>query len=236
MASDILYVSYNRLDFTRESFEALLANTDWDEVGVLAVADDGSTDGTADYLRDSLKRVPANIEFRSSQIGGPVAATNWYLDLATDAETFAKIDNDMVVCPGWLTELQRVMHLNPALDILGMEPFIDGGPTAPPFKERTITPARHIGGKGLIRKRAFRYCRPVAQGRLGFTAWQEQHEHVSKAWVTPDLPCFGLDQLPFEPWATLAAHYVDQGWQRHWPPYSPASHDYWSWWTPTAER
>ena len=28
---------------------------------------------------------------------------------------------------------------------------------------------------------------------------------IAKAWVEPDLPMFGLDQLPFEPWRSQAA-------------------------------
>jgi len=232
MAVDILYVSFNRLEYTRETFSALLEHTDWDEVAGLFVADDRSTDGTAAYLADAIADVPDRVvvHMNSGKFHGPVAAMNWYLDHASPGvEMFAKVDNDMVVCPGWLSELLRVMHLYPGLDILGMEPFV-GDPTMPPLAHRTYTEAPHIGGKGLIRHRAFSQCRPVANGYHGFTQWQEKHEHISKGWITPDLPVFGLDQVRDAdgPWAALARGYAEKGWQRLWPVY--AGDEHYTWW------
>jgi hypothetical protein len=230
---DILYVSHNRLRMTEASFEALLENTDWSEVARLFIADDGSEDGTYEYLElASEQRCPVEVEFAEKPFGGPVAATNWYLDrVSDDVQTMAKIDNDFVVCPGWLGDMLKTMTLHPELDILGFEPFV-GNPTMPPFI-RGIRLAPHIGGKGLIRLRTFAHCRPRPgglNGYFGFTEFQTKHEHITKAWVTPDLPCFGLDQLPFEPWTTLTQQYVERGWQRFWPPYDVNATDYWDWW------
>ena len=95
--------------------------------------------------------------------------------------------------------------------------------------------AKHIGGKGIIRKRAFERagCLPYGHGRggyQGFSQWQWKHLMVQKAWITPDLCCFGLDQLPFEPWRSLTAQYVEAGWQRRWDEYHPGDTTYWQWW------
>lgn len=230
---DILYVAYNCQDFTRMSLEALLKNTNWKEVRKLYVHDDGSTDGTAVYLRATLADYcPVEYDFQCVRLGGPVAAMNAYLDKhaeeRADTETFAKIDNDFVVCPGWLDEMLHVMWLKPGVDVLGMEPFV-GDVTAPPLRTRDITECEHIGGKGLIRLRAFRNCRMRADGRNGFTGWQTSHPDVTKAWVTPDLPCFGIDQLPIVKFQELSEYYAEMGWHRTWPPYAVASHDYWDW-------
>ena len=240
MSVDLLYVSYNRLEYTRQTFAALLEHTDWDEVNRLYVHDDGSTDGTADYIRDTLAvDCPVDYVFHDRRLGGPVAAMNWYLDQHAEWNTahseaapdvFGKIDNDMIVCPGWLGEMTKVLTANPGLDILGMEPFI--GVAAPAPAPRTVTGARHIGGKGLIRVRAFHMCKMQANGYQGFTQWQTGHPSVSKAWITPDLPVFGLDQLPFEPWLSLAADYVAKGWHRYWAPYDASAPRYWDWWSP----
>lgn len=236
---DLLYVSYNRLLYTRATFAALLRYTNWNLVRKLYVHDDGSTDGTWEYLLRAINDVPepAISVLHGTRLGGPVDAMNWYLDQHEDdgapLEIFGKVDNDMIVCPYWLEEMLRVLEAQPELDILGMEPFI-GDPTMPPLAARTITLARHIGGKGLIRHRSFAGGQRMnADGYQGFTQWQHAHEGVRKAWVTPDLPVFGLDQLPFEPWLTISDEFVARGWHRHWPPYHVAGGDYWDWWMNT---
>lgn len=252
---DILYVAFNRLEYTRESFRALIDHTDWSLVERLFVNDDGSTDGTWEHLCEAMESVPVPVlrRFQGSS-RGPVAAMNWYLDniseIACDAadhrkggcwrcgdtgtakvETFAKIDNDMIVCPGWLGEMLAVMSANPGLDILGMEPMV--GPAAAAPASRGFEDARWIGGKGLIRARAFELCRPTPSGRngyQGFTQWQAAHPQVTKGWVRPELPVFGLDQLDFEPWRSLAVEYEEKGWARRWPAYEPGMFGYWDWW------
>lgn len=231
---DILYVSHNRLEMTRESFGALLQNTDWNEVAGLFIADDSSEDGTFEYLDLAVERVPDNVEVTiyGGPFGGPVAATNWYLDFVSeDVETMAKIDNDFVVCPGWIGDMLKTLTRYPEIDILGFEPFV-GDPKMPPAR-RDYRLAEHIGGKGLIRLRSFAHCRPRPSGHhgyFGFTEFQVKHAHLKKAWVVPDLPVFGLDQLPFEPWISLTQTYVARGWQRFWPPYDERATGYWDWW------
>jgi glycosyltransferase involved in cell wall biosynthesis len=248
---DILYVAYNRLELTRETFTAFTRNTNWEHVRQVFVHDDGSVDGTAEWLSEACYELNLMTDkadlalFETSRLGGPVAAMNWYLDKQTDADRFAKIDNDFVVCPGWLDEMARMMTAHPELDILGLEPW-NPGPPQPRnlgdgcyFGSRVITPAQHIGGKGIIRKRAFEVCRPSPNGFNGyggFTEWQMEHKYVEKAWITPDLPCFGIDQLPFEPWVSLCQEYRSRGWQRSWPTYPSdgTMNAYWDWWEPVA--
>lgn len=230
---DGLYVAFNRLAMTEASFAALIDNTDWDEVGTLYVRDDGSTDGTAEWLQDHLADVPARTVFNGDTLGGPVASMNWYLD-ASDPETdrFFKIDNDFVVCPGWLEETLRMMYLNPGVDIFGMEPM-HGPPVMGMEPTRRLNEARWIGGKGIIRRRVFDICRPTPSGfngYSGFTEWQSAHPQIEKAWIYPDMPCFGLDQLPFEPWVSLTDEYERVRWQRRWPAYPEAFSAYWDWW------
>jgi len=249
---DVLYVSHNRLEMTRASFDALLTNTDWGLVDHLFVYDDASTDGTFQYLDSALAsftNVPYT--FTSKVFGGPVAAMNMYLGgrvprhKPRPSELFAKVDNDFVMPPRWLNDLHDVMQRVDELDIVGTEPMMgldaepevmthtgDVKPVSGHLRATPLgyTPASHIGGKGLIRIKAF-MDRPMwANGRQGFTQWQHRNEDVTKAWITPDIKSFGLDQLPLEPWMSLTDEYVAKGWQRRWTPYSPDSHEYWDWW------
>lgn len=245
---DILYVSFNRLEMTKASLEALIANTAWEQVRTLYVVDDGSEDGTAEWLEEKqwAWKGPGSMQasygtdfvIAPEAVGGPVAAISWYMRNSDDEiDTFAKIDNDFVVCPGWLDIGLRLHYLNPDMDLIGFEPMMRHPRVVDATNESewTLTDARHIGGKGLIRKRGFQRsgCLPYAHGLhgyQGFTQWQMKHRAVKKAWVTPDLCCFGLDQLPFEPWRSLTTRYVEEGWQRRWGEYDDLDTTYWQWW------
>jgi hypothetical protein len=88
--------------------------------------------------------------------------------------------------------------------------------------------ASHIGGIGLMRVSTFkRRTRLVANGRFGFTEWQHEYQ-PKRGWITPDLPVVLLDRMPIEPWASLSARYISEGWQRRWTTYfEDAGHWYW---------
>lgn len=227
---DILFCSWNRLAFTQASFGALLEHTNWEHVERLVVHDDGSEDGTADWLAQEIQKVPADVAtiFNRQRHGGPVAAMNWYLDTIWPGfNAMIKIDNDFIVCPGWLDDIRNIAARNLDVDVIGFAPQL--GPSVPTPFDRDLEPARFIGGIGLIRHRIFEACRPVATGRFGWGAFQERHGAMSIAWVKPDLPMFELDRLPMDPWASLSASYVRSGWQRDWGPYDRNAHGYWDW-------
>lgn len=237
---DLLFVSFNRIEMTREAFQAVIDGTDWINVNRLYVHDDGSTDGTREWLEEQVDDLPVNVVFNDKPHGGPVAATNWYLTASWDhykqaiVDRFVKLDNDFVVCPGWLDELLRMATRYSDIDIFGMEPM-KGNPQMPPFEGRTMEQAKHIGGKGLMRHRAFECCQPAAHGRQGFTQWQTSHINLKKAWITPDMPCFGLDQLGFEPWKSMADGHAKAGIARRWSDYPTDGtfKPYYGWWTPS---
>lgn len=237
MIVDLLYTAWNRHEFTQPSFKSLIDNTDWALVHVLHIHDDGSTDGTAGYLTNAVGLLPDSLDLRyeSKRLGGPVAATNRHLDLCAesadleDVAAFVKLDNDVVVPPGWLNELTRVASLNPGVDYLGIQPRF-GPPFPGLYEEREVEAARHIGGVGLMRYRAFEVCRPVANGRYGFTEFQCRHPENRKGWLTPDLPLFCLDLIDLEPYASIAADHIAKGWARPWGKYVDGGRSYYEWW------
>jgi hypothetical protein len=223
---ELLYATHNRLEFTRATFEALLDNTDWSLVEHLHVCDDRSRDGTYDFLNQAIRLVPVPVSLTSSDFGGPVAAM-LHTVARCKAGVLAKVDNDLVVCPGWLQALLSVLESS-GLDVLGFEPGF-GAPVAPVEAARSFLPARHVGGVGLFRTRIFQRAKLRQHGRwFGLTDFQRHHADCG--WITPDLPCFLLDHLDLEPWRSLAEVYVSQGWSRAWPKYDPEMSAYWSWW------
>ncbi len=232
MSVDLMFLAHNRAEFTRASFETLLENTDWDLVHTAYIYDDRSIDGTFEYLDEAFHRLPCHAVMTHSTFGGPVAAMNHMLD-RTQQTVFAKIDNDLIVPPGWLNTMLTVFEENVQLDALGMEPGF-ATPVQPDYTVRSFKFSSHIGGQGLFRTRAFARRRPKPHMRwFGFT--QHQRKHMNTAWVDPDIPAFNLDHLPLEPWSLLTSLYVQKGWSRAWPPYRPEMRAYWDWWTQQQE-
>lgn len=238
MSLDILYLAWNREAFTRFSFEQLLANTDWDLVDRLVVWDDYSEDGTLDYLREAIQGCPVEHELRVGGYRSPVSIMNRFID-QYDCDVFAKIDNDVVVPPGWLSDMLTVMEANDDLELLGMQAAFTQVRGRDPVPGGTLdhswVPGNHIGGVGLMRRAAFTSRPPMnAGGRFGFTGWQERYEPV-RGWITPDLHVSCLDQIPFDPWRSLSLDYMQLGWQRSWQPYLDDSY-YWHWWPDSAKE
>jgi glycosyltransferase involved in cell wall biosynthesis len=230
---EILYTAWNRLEFTKASFNLLARNTDWERVSRLVVYDDGSEDGTRRWLESRGRELPvAAFEVREGGWRSTGATMNDFVAL-TEAEAFVKIDNDIALPPGWLEALLWVAEGHPEYELIGMEAGWTGAYEYDPPPFRSITPTRHIGGVGLMRTRAFEVRRPIPlslgkNGRAGFTIWQHRY-HLKAGWVTPDLPVVQFDRIPEEPWASWARVYVERGWARSWDPYLPDMKPWWSW-------
>ena len=234
MNVDVLYLCHGRLEFTQATLPTLIANTDWSSVSEFVIYNDAEPDSgtTWSYLEEATTEVVVTL--RRTNRGSPVGVMNHFLR-RSNADAFAKIDNDIVVPPGWLDALRETMEGNEEIELLGAQPGMSGfRPGAE--TEVDVTAATHIGGVGLMRRSAFRQGRslPVANGRFGFTEWQ--HEHLPGSfWICPDLRLFELDRLPVEPWRSLREGYVLDGGralQREWPRYKKGmADDYWAWFT-----
>ncbi len=229
MTLDVLYVAWNRLEFTEFSYRMLVENTAWDRVEKLILYDDGSQDGTAAFLSDMVSHAPVPCEFWQDSLRSPPAIMNRYV-ASSEAEWFAKIDNDIVVPPGWLEAMQEVIDGNPTVELLGMEAG-RGLPVTPEWDGiYRFEDGSHMGGVGLLKVDAFarRTRMTEGDGRFGFTEWQHEYRPV-RGWINPDLPVVSLDRVPLEPWASLAERYVEKDWARPWGKYHERA-DYWEWW------
>lgn len=270
---DILFLAKGRKEFTEASLKALILHTDLgfdpDKDHSLSIYTDGDTgpgNGAGvcfDYAL--MTNAPIVRVDHMPGHGGPVACLNAFLDRTnatepgiagsfhrkTPSEFIAKIDNDLILCPGWLEACLNVMYRHPEVDLLGLEPWAPDPKLWPEWVEpcgfeadgnvhygRLLKPRQvsHVGGIGLFRRSAFeRFGRPIPNsrdGRYGFTEWMWDNPSMVKAFLDPPLPVFLLDHLPFQPWVELDDKYETTGVQRRqWGFYDPIKHRaLWDWW------
>src|SRR5215510_10854391 len=105
---DLLYLACNRLEFTQATFTTLLANTDWRYVHELFVYDDGSIDGTREWLEKNTVNVFVPTRFIKTKFGSPVSAMVHFIESAS-APILAKVDNDAMLPPAWLRQSLEVL-------------------------------------------------------------------------------------------------------------------------------
>jgi GT2 family glycosyltransferase len=112
----ILVVTFNNLLFTRMCLESLLANTHSPTYELLVV-DNGSTDGTPDYLRQLSSKNRHVRVLLNDLNAGFAAANNQALSQAAGRD-FVLLNNDTIVPEGWLADL--VKHLDdPHIGLVG---------------------------------------------------------------------------------------------------------------------
>lgn len=167
------------------------------------------------------------MRFVKTEFSSPVAAMVHFIDTAR-APILAKVDNDAMMPPGWLSQSVAVLERHQELTLLGIEAF--NPHQDDPHLMRSYTRASFISGLGLYRRTAFVRSRPRPIRRyFGLEEWQmAQRTRLVCGWITPALPVFLLDRCPLEPWATLSDAYIRRGWQRAWPHYDPAC-TLWHW-------
>ncbi|MBI1349395.1 glycosyltransferase [bacterium] len=110
--TSIILVAHNQLHYTRQCLESLRFRTD--EPYELIVVDNGSTDGTVDYLRGQADlRLIENAENR-----GFPAAVNQGLAIA-QGQQLLLLNNDTIVTTGWLRRLLDALHRDPQVGLVG---------------------------------------------------------------------------------------------------------------------
>ncbi len=110
--TSIVIVTHNQLEYTRQCLDSIRLRTD--EPYELIVVDNGSTDGTVEYLRAiGVVRLIANEANR-----GFPAAANQGIEAAT-GEQVLLLNNDVVVTTGWLGRLLRALYSDPAIGLAG---------------------------------------------------------------------------------------------------------------------
>jgi GT2 family glycosyltransferase len=108
----IVMLSRNGLNFTKECVESILRHTA--ESVEFVFVDNGSTDGTLEYLRTlPSSKLICNLDNRG------FAAGNNQGIAASEGEYICLLNNDTVVTEGWLTRLLAWLKKDPSIAIVG---------------------------------------------------------------------------------------------------------------------
>jgi GT2 family glycosyltransferase len=110
--TSIVIVTYNQLEYTRQCLDSVNRLTD--EAYELIVVDNGSADGTMEYLR-GLSGVQLIVN-RTNR--GFPAAANQGMAVASGSQILL-LNNVVVVTTGWLSRLLRALHSDPAIGLVG---------------------------------------------------------------------------------------------------------------------
>jgi glycosyltransferase involved in cell wall biosynthesis len=187
-----LFVTYNRLDYTKQSLEALIGS----DVGKIVIIDNASTDGTQEYIKslnlDSMRFITV---FNDTNTG-IAGAMNQYLQLTKGCKLVAKVDNDTIVPAHWCHKLAEKVY-NCKLDIIqakhNLDPAVTKGLT---FDEWTATMPKHendacvhyhhfVGGSGIVFRRNIVDAIPYTDWKLyGWRQFQREHPHLRTAFCS----------------------------------------------------
>lgn len=110
-------VTYNRLEFTRQTLDSLHEHTSFPHV--VTVIDNHSTDGSREYLQEQkrLGRID-NLVLLDENVG-VAKASNLAWSLVPEATHYLKLDNDIVLRKdGWLDEMVRVVDALPEVGVV----------------------------------------------------------------------------------------------------------------------
>ena len=110
--TSIILVTHNQLDYTQLCLDSIRLRTD--EPIEWIFVDNGSTDGTTEYLRGlGLGTVISNAENR-----GFPASVNQGLNVARGNQILL-LNNDTIVTTGWLSRLLEALYSGPSIGLVG---------------------------------------------------------------------------------------------------------------------
>jgi glycosyltransferase involved in cell wall biosynthesis len=166
---ELLFINYNRLAYTKLALPALLA--DPTEEFCLTIWDNGSTDGTREYLSSVEDRriVRKIFSEHNLRIHGAVNEVTQN----SSAELFGIVFDDDFVTQGWTRPLQQAHADVPEFGMIGCWHFSPNGFDYERAKHKIQSFGRHqvlrhpwTGvGAGLVKVRTIRECGPLESSR-----------------------------------------------------------------------
>ena len=116
VSTSIIVLAFNQLEHTRKCLESLRAHCPAD--AEFSVVDNGSNDGTADYLRELAAREPRLRSIRNRDNRGFAAGNDQGLALAR-GRYLVLLNNDTVVTQGWLDRMTAWFEQEATLGLIG---------------------------------------------------------------------------------------------------------------------
>lgn len=183
----VLFTTYNRLNYTKQTLFALIKST----TGQIVVFDNGSTDGTKEWLEKiNNKKVKIHFNAENQGISG---AMNYFFKKTADCKYVAKVDNDTMVNKDWLEKLVSVAD-KLSLDLVqAKHPILKISHSSGDFDEwmqekkqdrkiKTVYYSNHIGGSGVLIRRSIVKEKLNSKWILGgWDKFQENHPELKKA-------------------------------------------------------
>ena len=114
--TSIIVLTFNGLDHTKQCLASIEMHTP--QPYELIIVDNGSTDGTRDYLRDYMASHNNVRVITNATNPGFAAGNNQGLRLSS-GEYLLLINNDTIVTEGWLDGLLRAINLSPEVGLSG---------------------------------------------------------------------------------------------------------------------
>lgn len=143
----IYSLTRDRLDYTKHCFGLLrdLAGYPFDHY----VIDNGSQDGTVEWLKDEYK--PYQLVENPINYGIPIASNQALDAIGNDYDLIIKMDNDCeVVYPNLLRRIVRLYENTPPLKNLFLSPRVEGIVNQPKRYAKTMVDDVEIGLTGII--------------------------------------------------------------------------------------
>lgn len=113
MKTSIIILTYNELALTKQCLNSVHKHTNVDDIELIIV-DNGSTDGTVDYLK-SLEKVQTI--FNGKNLGF-AKGCNQGVEVAT-GENILFLNNDTIVTKNWLQSMLKVLYKSEKVGMVG---------------------------------------------------------------------------------------------------------------------
>jgi len=136
----IIILTYNQISYTKQCLESLFENTSIVKTPFeVIVVDNGSTDGTSEYLKTLEKKNQITLVLNKDNRGFP-AANNQAIAYAK-GEYVCLLNNDTILTKGWLEKLLRAIKSDHTLGAVGPYTSHSSGyqkvTPPPPYKGNT---------------------------------------------------------------------------------------------------
>ena len=182
----IIYLTFNRLYYTKKTLPALLNSSNLTSYKI-RIVDNGSNDGTVEYLQQlTHPRIEQVIYNKKNQ--GLVKPTKKFWK-ESNAELIGKIDNDILVPRNWIQQLINAHQKIPELGVIGFCHFREEDFQQDIVKNKVlkkngvyIRQQPWIGGNYILKREmvlkigGYRQSRKLFKKRIlhGFNKYQEK--------------------------------------------------------------